>query len=304
MNFNHLGLKRLICTSYAGSPIIYKEFNDLPLFHKDEKMPYMIEISEVKDYNGDGAEDLADIEFLLRNNKNTLTILDGDGDFRSEECIEFLKEADIVVTNPPFSLLREYFAQLFFFDKKFVIISAPTALHYKELFPYIRDNKMWLGYKSMSKDMLFDVNDEFAEILRRTKKEGSGYRIIDGVFKGRAPAIWLTNLDIEKRHETMILYKSYLSENYLHYENLDAIDVSKVSDIPDNYFGLMGVPDSFLEYYNPEQFELVGLGAGDLAKEIGVTKNYRGRTDVYFIKDGKPGCPYSRIIIRRRKNEN
>lgn len=303
INFNHLNLKKLICTCYAGSPVSYSEFNDLPLFRKEEKLPYKIEITEVPDLNGDGATDLSDIELLLKSNNNSLTILDGDGDFRSEESIEFLKEADIVVTNPPFSLLKEYFAQLMEYGKKFVIISAPNNLHYKEIFPYIRDNKVWLGYKSMSKDMLFDVSKEFEAILRKTKKEGSGWRIVGGKFKGRAPAIWLTNLDIDKRHEKMILYKKYSPEGYLHYENLDAIDVGKVSEIPEDYDGLMGVPDSFLEYYNPDQFELIGLGAGDLAKEIGVTKNYRGRTDIYYIKDGKPGCPYSRIIIRRKHED-
>lgn len=122
MNFNHLGLKKLICTCYAGSPVSHTELNDLPLFHQDEKLPYKIEITEVPDMNGDGATDLSDIELLLRSNNNNLTILDGDGDFRSEESVEFLKEADVVVTNPPFSLFREFVAQLMQYEKKFLII--------------------------------------------------------------------------------------------------------------------------------------------------------------------------------------
>lgn len=256
-------------------------------------MPYMIEIKEVKDYNGDGAEDLVDIEFLLRNDENTLTILDGDGDFRSEECIEFLKEADIVVTNPPFSLFREYVEQLMKHNKRFIILGPMNALHYKEIFPLIRDNLLWTGY-GFNKTFSFRMPDYY--------ESGT---TIDGQKIGKVPAIcWYTNLENENRHKGIILYEHYSPDKYIHYENLDAIDVSKVSKIPDDYYGLIGVPDSFLEHYNPEQFELVGLGAGDLAKEIGVTKNYRGRTDVYFIKDGKPGCPYSRIIIRRRQNEN
>lgn len=307
MNFNHLGLKKLICTCYATSPVAWVQ---LSLFDNENivvkkgngKQPYKIEITEVKDYNGDGAVDLSDVEYLLKNKKNTLSVLEGDGDFRSQECIELLKEADIVVTNPPFSLFREYVAQLVEFDKKFIIIGNPNSLHYKEIFPLIQNNKIWIGYKSMSSDMLFDVSKEYAQTLIRTKKEGSGYKIIDGVVKGRAQAIWLTNIDIGKRHEELVLYKKYNPNEYPIYINLKAIDVNKICDIPYDFEGLMGVPDGFLEKFNPEQFEIIGLGCGDMAKEIGVTKNHRGRTDIAYIdSNGNYKCPYSRIIIRRKQ---
>ncbi len=296
MNFNRLKLRKLICTCYSGSPVSHTEFNDLPLFKKDEKLPYKIEITEVPDMNGDGATDLSDIELLLRSNNNNLTILDGDGSFQSEESVAFLKESDIIVTNPPFSLFREYVAQLISYKKQFLILGTMNATHYKEIFPLIRDNMLWTGY-SFNKTMEFAVPDYY-DTRKSTKTDRFMRKII------KVPAIcWFTNLDIQKRHESLVLYKKYSPEEYLHYENLDAIDVGKVSEIPQDYDGMMGVPDSFLEHYNPDQFELIGLGAGDLAKEIGVTKNYRGRTDIYYIKDGKPGCPYSRIIIRR-KHEN
>lgn len=296
MNFNRLKLRKLICTCYSGSPVSHTEFNDLPLFKKDEKLPYKIEITEVPDMNGDGATDLSDIELLLRSNNNNLTILDGDGSFQSEESVAFLKESDIIVTNPPFSLFREYVAQLISYKKQFLILGTMNATHYKEIFPLIRDNMLWTGY-SFNKTMEFAVPDYY-DTRKSTKTDRFMRKII------KVPAIcWFTNLDIQKRHESLVLYKKYSPEGYLHYENLDAIDVGKVSEIPQDYDGMMGVPDSFLEHYNPDQFELIGLGAGDLAKEIGVTKNYRGRTDIYYIKDGKPGCPYSRIIIRR-KHEN
>lgn len=239
MNFNHLKLKKLICTSYVGSPISHTEFNDLPLFKKQEKLPYMIEITEVKDFNGDGAEDLADIEFLLRNDKNTLTILDGDGDFRSDECIEFLKESDIVVTNPPFSIAREYYIpQLIKYNKKFLIVGDLNWATYKEIFPLIKDNKIWFGYNSIK---------EFVQPNKNTKKFGN--------------KLWYTNLDIEKRHEKIILYKKYTPKEYPRYDNYDAINVDKVADTPEDYTGKMGVPITFLNYYNPEQFEIIdGIG--------------------------------------------
>lgn len=300
-NFNYLGLKRLICTSYVSSPVVGTQmtlwdYMDEPVQRGNG---YVMDISEVPMANGRGVSD-DDIEKLLKSKKRGVKKLDGDGDFRSEECIEYLKQADIVVTNPPFSLLIDYFNQLIEYDKKFLIIGNPNALHYKEIFPLVRDNKVWVGYKSMSADMLFDVSDEFADWLVKNKKQGSGYKIIDGVVKGRAQAIWFTNLDIEKRHEKLILYKHYSDEDYLHYSNFDGIDVNKVSEIPCDYDGYIGVPDSFMNSYNPDQFEICGLSTGDSAKEIGVQKNYRGRTDLAYVKNGKHSCPFSRIIIRKK----
>lgn len=321
INFNHLGLKKLICTCYAGSPVSYTEFNDLPLFHKDEKLPYKIEITEVPDLNGDGATDLSDIELLLKSSNNNLTILDGDGDFRSEESVEFLKESDIVVTNPPFSLFREYIMQLVKYDKKFLIIGNPNALHYKEVFPLVKENKIWVGHKSMSADMLFNVSEEFGKWLVNNKRQGSGYRIIDGEIKGRAQAIWFTNLDIEKRHEYLILYKHYNPIDYPKFDNFDAININKVTDIPCDYDGFMGVPDSFMDSYNPAQFEILGR-SGDTEwvfnectfftpppdERISFYKKYN-RTwrlqNVYLLDENKlPVIVYSRLFIKRRTHEN
>ena len=148
--------------------------------------------------------------------------------------------------------------------------------------------------------MLFGVSEEYERILRSSKKEGSGWRIVDGKFMGRAPAIWYTNLDIPKRHEDLILYKRYTPEEYPKYDNYDAINVDNVAEIPCDYDGHMGVPDSFLDRYNPEQFEIIGLGCGDLAKLIGVQRNYRGRTDIAYTVNGVSKCPYSRIIIKKK----
>lgn len=152
MNFNYLGLKKLIATCYNGSPVIGEQFEQLSIFdilpseeNTPKRFPYKIEITEVIDINGDGAVDLTDVEYLLRNKNNVLSLLDGDGDFRSSECIEILKQADIVVTNPPFSLFREYVAQLFEYEKKFIIIGNQNAITYKEIFPLLKENKMWLG---------------------------------------------------------------------------------------------------------------------------------------------------------------
>lgn len=304
MNFNFLGLKKLICTCYAGSPVAYTELDDLLLFKKQktEKMPYMIEINEVKDLNGDGAEDMADIEMLLRNNNNTLTILDGDGDFRSEESVGFLQEADIVVTNPPFSLFREYIEQLLNNEKKFIVIGNNNALTYLDIFKHIKENKMWLGYEA-NKTMEFRLNDCY-------KKWN---RIENGVKIGKVPAIsWFTNVDINKRHEELILYSKFVPEQYPKYDNYDAIEVDRVSRIPCDYYEKMGVPITFLNNYNPDQFEIIGLAITNAGKSIGV-KNYDRKYKtpasrdgtVYYVRDGKGIVPYARVIIKRKvKNEN
>lgn len=285
LNFYMLGLKKLISTHYEQGNKTYK----LEICAADENKYGQLGIPEY-----------------------VQTPLNGDGDFRSEECIEILKEADIVITNPPFSLFREYMAQLIEYEKKFLIIGNPNALHYKEIFPLVKDNKVWVGYKSMSSDMLFNVSPEFAEWLVANKKKGSGYRIVNGEVKGRSQAIWLTNLDIDKRHENLILYKTYNAAEYPKYENYNAINVDRVSDIPMDYFDEMGVPDSFIEHYNPEQFEIIGLGSGSLGQMIGVggiapehkkqMKGHSAAGDLYYLMaDGKPKVPYSRILIRRKQ---
>ena len=288
MNFNHLGLKKLICTSYAGSPISHTELNDLPLFKIKEKMPYMIEITEVKDYNGDGAEDLADIELLLRSNNNTLTILDGDGDFRSEESIEFLKEADIVVTNPPFSLFREFLQLLVDYKKDYVIIGNTNALSYKEVFKLFQSNKIRTGYTKFNVGMFFEVPDYWDKYTK----------IVDGVKMARvSTSCWLTSLPVDKHKEDLICYKKYSPDLYPKYDNYDAINVDKYVDIPIDYDGVMGVPITFLDKYNPKQFEIIDINphffsvvAQGLPKPKQLTLHNAGKKD-----------PYARILIRRRK---
>lgn len=307
INFNALGLKKLIATCYATSPIVYTQlsmFGDEVVIGKEpsKKKPYCIEITEVTDVNGDGRIDLADVEILLRSEKNALKLLKGDGDFRSDECIELLKQADVVVTNPPFSLFREFIAQLIQYEKHFIIIGNMNAIHYKEVFPLIKDNRLWIGPSIHSGDRMFHVPDDYPLNAAGCGVDENGRKFI------RVKGIrWFTNVDIEQRHENLILYKTYSPEVYPKYTNYDAINVDSVSDIPCDYFGDIGVPDSFLDQYNPDQFEIIGLGCGDLAKQIGIQKNYRGRTDLAYVKDGKDKCPYSRIIIRRKQvttNEN
>lgn len=290
MNFNYLGLKKLICTSYAGSPISHTELNDLPLFKKDEKLPYMIEITEVKDENGDGAEDLADIEFLLRNNKNTLTLLDGDGDFRSEECIGFLKEADIIVTNPPFSLFREYVAQLIKYNKSFLIIGNVNAVTYKEVFPLIKNNKLWFGCSIHSGDREFRVPDKYPLNAAGSRIDESGRKYIR--VKG---VRWFTNLDYKERHEDLILYKKYTPEEYPKYDNYDAINVDKTADIPCDYEGVMGVPITFLDKYSPDQFEIIdGIG------RYSVLNNEETKKAGKYLSMVNGKAKYFRFIIKRR----
>lgn len=230
---------------------------------------------------------------MLANKKNALTRLKGNGDFRSEECIELLKEADIVCTNPPFSLFREYIAQLIEYDKKFIIIGDKNAITYKEIFSLIKNNKLWLGYTMHSGEMLLRVMQDYYEANKETcKKDRFG-----NWCKGMGVR-WFTNLDHKKRHEEMILYRNYSPEAYPHYDNYDAINIDKVVDIPCDYDGAMGVPITFLDKYNPNQFEI--LSSNDYRndtnipyKESGLIKDKEGAIN------GKP--KYARILIRRKK---
>ena len=279
MNFNFLGLKKLIATCYDHSPFAG---NELPLFEiKNNKTAYKIEISEVTDENGDGAIDLADVELLIKNHKNTLTTLKGNGDFRSAECIELLQQADIVVTNPPFSLFREYVAQLIRYDKKFLIIGNKNAITYKEIFPLIKENRLWIGLTIRSGDREFRVPGNYTtrSASLRIDEKGNKYIKVPGVH-------WFTNLDYPQRHEDLVLYKHYTTEEYPRYDNYDAINVDKTTDIPYDYDGVMGVPITFLDKYNPEQFEIIG-NEYSLSIEKG-----RG-----YINGKRM---YSRIFIRRK----
>lgn len=252
------------------------------------------------DENGDGRIDLADVEYLLRNKKNVLTLLDGDGDFRSPECIQLLEQADIVVTNPPFSLLADYVALLAKYDKKFIIIGSIASVLLREIFPLFKENKVWLGASIHSGDRKFYVPDDYPLEAASCGFDESGKRYIR--VKG---VRWYTNLEYPQRHEDLILYKKYTPEEYPTYDNFDGINVVKTAEIPCDYFGYMGVSVSFFDFYNPSQFEICGLGSGDAAKLLGVTKNHRGRTDLaYTTADGKHKSPFTRVIIRRKADEN
>ena len=271
-NFEFLGLKRLITTCYKSQSI------DLFSKNECEQAVYLI-------YDGDrNGNNIPDAEEI------GIHPLKGDGDFRSQECIELLKQADIVVTNPPFSLFREYVAQLVEYEKKFLIIGHQNAIHYKEIFPLIMHNKVWLGYGF--KGGAGHFVSQYEDVATAGNHKEGMIRV--------SGAHWFTNLEIKKRHEELILYRHYSPESYPHYDNIDAIDVCKTEEIPCDYDGIMGVPDTFLDKFNPEQFEIIGLGSGDLAKQAGVTKNYRGRTDLAYTVEGKHKCPYSRILIRRK----
>jgi hypothetical protein len=257
-------------------------------------------------YGTDRANDVI-IDYNTFIKQNEWKVLKGDGDFRSSECIELLKQADIVCTNPPFSLFREYVAQLIEYEKKFIIVGNKNAITYKETFKLIKEKKMWVGYTPMGVDMLFDVPDDFAKKVIAEKKEGSSYRIVDGVVKGRSQSIWFTNIDNKKRHGEIILYKNYSPKEFQKYENYDAIEVSKVSEIPQDYDGIMGVPVTFLDKYNPEQFEILGL-ANDKRDEneifIKGTPYYldeQHKSFVGMVLNGKAN--YARILIKRRKRD-
>ncbi len=319
MNFNALGLKKLIATSYASSPIVGSELNnyidsDQELLIQNKKA-YKVIMSELKDTNGDGREDLFDVQELI---KHRIRYLKGDGDFRSDESIELLKQADIVVTNPPFSLFREYVSLLMEHKKKFVIIGSQNAIAYKEIFPLIKNNQLWLGWKAG--DMAFKVPHYYPPRDTRYWEDETGQK-----WRSLGNICWFTNLDIAKRHEKLELYKKYNSEDYPKYFNYDGIDVDKVDSIPEDYDGVMGVPITFLDKFNPDQFEIIGMGS-DVPKTLEHVA-YKKENKIVYEKDGeiywqteysvqerklgnslrieKNGlpdkAPFNRILIRRRK---
>lgn len=291
INFNSLGLKKLIATCYVTSPIAYTQLNLFEtetVIGKEEskKKPYKIEITEITDENQDGRRDLADVEYLLRNRKNALTLLQGDGDFRSLECVVLLKEADIVVTNPPFSLFREYVAQLMEYKKEFLIVGNQNAITYREILPLIRDNDVWLGYNNGH--FWFTVPETYEVKATDFKIDENGQK-----WRRMGNICFFTNLDIEKRHEDRTLFREYSPDVYPKYDNYDAIEVSRTADIPCDYYGVMGVPITFMQYYNPDQFEILG----DSRYHDG--QNY---SDDINVINGK--TLYRRILIRRRKEKS
>ena len=278
-------MKKLITTCYKNQDI------DLFSQNKSEQAVYLVYEG---DKNGDHIPNAEEIG---------VKALKGDGDFRSKECIELLKEADIVVTNPPFSLFREYVAQLMEYDKKFLIIGNQNAIKYKEIFPLLKANKVWLGYQFG--DMKFKVPDFYEPRETRFWIDETGQK-----WRSLGNICWFTNLDIKKRHEDLILYKYYTPEEYPTYANYNAIDVSKTADIPCDYDGLMGVPITFMDKYNPEQFEIIGMAHGDAGVELGLSpydrilkKFNKGLRDgdLYYLKEGNPIVPYTRIVIRKIK---
>lgn len=281
LNFNALGLKKLIATCYNGSPVQGNELMiDFGNFsYEPKKIAYKVEISEVNDSNGDGVINLTDVQYLIKNKNNVLSLLKENEDFRSNECIELLKQSDIVVTNPPFSLFREYVAQLIDYGKKFLIIGHQNAITYKEIFPLIMNNKLWLGYgfKGGAAHFVSPYDD-----VASANDHKKGMIRVSGVH-------WFTNLEIKKRHEELVLYSKYNDSEYPRYDNYDAINVNKTNEIPMDYDGVMGVPITFLDKYNPEQFEIIG---NEILLDIPKGRGYI---------NGKR--MYSRIFIRKKTVE-
>jgi hypothetical protein len=278
-NFNSLGLKKLVTTSYVKSPIVGGQ---LPLFEMEGlkpsgKDPFKIEIKEVTDINRNGAINLDDVEYLLKHDKNTAIPLKGDGDFRSEECIELLKEADMVVTNPPFTLFREYVAQLVKYKKSFLIIGNTNALTYKEIFKLIKKDKLRTGYTNFNVGMFFVVPDDW-EHFHHINKDGKKIARV-------STSCWFTNLEVEKHKQDINLYKKYTPKEYPTYDNYDAINVNKYTDIPYDYAGYIGVPITFVDKYNPEQFEIVKFRKGDDDKDLSINGKYT----------------YFRVIVKNKK---
>ena len=259
LNFYELGLKKLISTHFEA-----------------DKPSYKLEIVST-----DKDAQLGLPEYIK-------TPLTQNGDFRSPECIEILKEADVVITNPPFSLFREYVAQLVEYNKKFIIIGRETAITYKEIFTLLRDGIVWLGYNNGDMELL--VPDYYEPRETRYREEnGQKYRSLGNI-------IWLTNIDIPKRHDDIIVYKSYSPEEYQKYDNYDAININKIADIPADYDGVMGVPITLFHKHNPEQFEIIGLLAGNIKGLAGIPSK-SGKDGPYI--NGK--LKFGRILVRNKR---
>ena len=291
-NFERLGLERLITACYKNQD------RDTFSRHDSDQAIWLEYEGNTKGGRVPDADDIGVCAFS------------GDGDFRSAECIDLLKQADVVVTNPPFSHFREYVAQLVKYDKKLLIVGSQNAVTYKEVFPLIKENRMWLGVTPKGQDMLFDVPEPYAQELLKTATLGSAYRVVDGVVKGRlGNAAWFTNLDHAKRHEELVLYKRYSPEKYPAYDNYDAINVDKIADIPMDWDGVMGVPVTFLDKYNPDQFEIMGITAS--ADRYGLkTKKYTvADAPNYSYLNSREGgvikvgdayrSTYRRLLVRR-----
>ncbi len=327
-NFNKLGLKKLITTSYDGSPIagqltLFPEYDEGNITRKKPKA-LAVTLDRVKDEDGDGAANVADVELFLKRNKAARTALKGNdrypgGDFRSPECVALLKEADIVVTNPPFSLFREYIVQIVKHTKKFLIIGNTNAITYKEIFPLIKDNKIWLGCTNFNVGMFFEVPSHWERFHHLNQETG---RKIARV----STSCWYTNLDHGRRHQPLQLMT--MAENlkfsknlsgktaYDRYDNYDAIEVGTYKEIPSDYAGAMGVPVTFLDKYSPDQFEIIGTLDSSDPDNPYRTRWYsaQDQKDAFFRRFGKSGSfplnmsgvindvkVYKRILIRHRR---
>ena len=288
LRFNQLGLN--------GSPVqgneLMIDFGDFE--NEPKKVAYKVEITEVKDLNGDGAVDLSDVQYLLKNDNNVLSTLK-TGDFRDPECIELLKQSDIVVTNPPFSLFREYIGQLMEYEKKFLIIGHQNAITYKEVFPLIKENKVWLGYGFKGGAAHF--SSPYEDIATAGDHRKNMIRV-SGVN-------WFTNMEIAKRKEKLDLVCRYSPEEYPKYDNYDAINIGKTIDIPCDYIGFMGVPITFLDKYNPEQFEIIWQACGntrasapsDILQTLHYKQHPEDRGGCGVVKGKRQ---YARVIIRNK----
>ena len=306
-NFERFGLKKLISTSFAvesknidlnWQPTLFETEN--PLYDLDKTKIKGKIFTLTKDENKDGKIDIEDLKW---------NYLEGTGDFRSEEVKLLRDEADIIITNPPFSLFREFITWIMEAKKQFLIIGNINSVIYKEVFPLLKSNKIWLGPSITSGDRLFSIPDELYE----PSKVGAKDTIIDGKHYISVVGVrWYTNLDHGRRHQQLSLmsmednlkfskHDDIKEFGYIKHDNFDAIDVPYIDAIPSDYYGYIGVPKSFFDKYNPDQFEIIGVGSGDFAKELGITKNYRGRTDIAYTKNGKPSCPFARIIVRKKE---
>ncbi len=338
LNFNRLGLEKLIATCYFSSPVAGQQlqyfensngqlsfgFGDTPIEPDCSKRPYKAIVTQVYDKTGDGGVDMVDIAELFKSGENQLTELEGNGDFRSQECLKLLDDADIVVTNPPFSLFREFVTTLIQKNKHFIILGNVNAITYKEFFPLLKDNKVWIGASIHSGDRKFYVPDDYPLNAAGCGIDEDGRRFIR--VKG---VRWFTNLDIKQRHEEMILVKRYSPEQYAHFDNYDAINVDATVDIPCDYAGMMGVPITFMDKYNPDQFEIIGvtqswcgIASKIYPKQIQIDKSGK-RSQVTKLNDGaaiKVDVPpanktyydvdgdlfiktYARVIIRNKYPE-
>ncbi len=313
-NFKKLGLKKLISTSYSlkAKEEKYEQYHKMTLFE-----------TFYPQYDADKAKTRGKIFTLTRDTNKSGNInyddlewkyLEGDGDFRSDEVKKLRDEADIIVTNPPFSLFREFVAWVLEANKKCLLIGQIGMAIYKEIFPEIKNNRLWIGATCNNEDMVFGVPDG-AEVKQEDRDKAARMGYV-GNYTRQGNACWFTNMDHGRRHQPLALmtmadnlryskHKDIIERGaYICYDNFDAIDVPYIDAIPSDYDGMMGVPSTYLNSYNPNQFELLGIGTGKSAYELGVRKNYRGRTDLAYTKNGTRSCPYGRIIIKARRNDD